>query len=408
MTEHTSGKRRHSRVVSGVAVIAAAAAAIVAVPLARSEAATTTAATRTGWEGIVRETVEIGMAGGWVARGELSYPRGSRGKLPTVVLLHGSGKNDMDQTLPGAVSTLKPIAQAVNRQGFAVLRFNKRGVVGVGPKLSDDPAQLYPEKPYEQVLRDAAAAVKFAQGQKRVDAKRLFLLGHSEGTMVAGNLAADPRRYGIAAPAGVVAMGVVAAGPRETLYYQAVGSQLGLLHEEFDLDGDGRLTASEASNGLLGQPEETAGQLRAVLLDGLRINGRFDADGDGKLAIDAELEPVVRAAVGFDAFPSLPGAPKGLDAYLVDSARFALPATDLPRYRGPVLLLNGQNDIQTRTVGAIVTDAALTKAGNKDHRLITYPGMGHLMNITPKYTPANGSPDQAVVTDITSWLAERR
>jgi pimeloyl-ACP methyl ester carboxylesterase len=405
MAENT---RRRSYLWSGAAALTAA-VTIGVVPLTQSQAATTpVAATRTGWEGIVRETVRIPMEGGWVAGAELSYPRGARGKLPTVVLLHGSGKNDLDQTLPGPVSTFRPIAQTVNRQGFAVLRFNKRGVVGAGPELSDDPALLFPMKPYEQVLRDAAAAVRFAQKQKRVDPNRVFLLGHSEGTMVASNLAADPKRFGLVEPAGVVAMGVVGGTPRETLYYQAVGTQLGRLHEEFDFDGDGRLTATEATKGLAGQAEQIAQQLRPFLLDGTDVNPRFDTDGDRTLAIDAELEPVIRAGVGFDQYPHLPGAPKGLDTYLEDLARFPTPEQDLPRYTGPVLLLNGRTDIQTRPLGAITTDAALTKAGNRDHQLITYPGMGHLMNITPEYTPANGSPDQAVLTDISAWLAERR
>jgi hypothetical protein len=97
-----------------------------------------------------------------------------------------------------------------------------------------------------------------------------------------------------------------------------------------------------------------------------------------------------------------------LDAYLEDIARFALPADDLPLYCGPVLLLNGENEIQTRTNGAIATDAALTRAGHRDHQLITYPGLGHLMNLTSKYSPGVGNPDEAVIKDVTSWLAEHR
>ncbi len=74
----------------------------------------------------------------------------------------------------------------------------------------------------------------------------------------------------------------------------------------------------------------------------------------------------------------------------------------------PVLLLNGETDIQTRVRGAITTDAALTTAGNRDHKLIVYPGVGHLMNVTDEYDPADGDPDRAVVNDIATWLAAHR
>jgi uncharacterized protein len=378
-----------------IPLLVAAALVVGLVPAAGAQA---TGKPGNEWAGIVREAVTIPMDGGWSAKGELTYPRSARGRLPVVVLLHGSGQNDMDQTLAPGVTTLKSVALSVSRSGFAVLRFNKRGVVGVGPKLSDNPAFLDPVKPYEQTVRDAAAAIRFAGAQKRVDPARVFLLGHSEGTQVAGNLVADPRTYDIRKPAGVVAMGVVHGTPRQVIYYQAVGRTLGQLHEEFDFDGDGRLTPAEVSEGLAGRPAEEAAQFRAVLID---------ADKDGVVAIDAEAEPVIRAAVGFDRFPNLPGMPERFARYVTDIARFATPAQALPRFDGPVLLLNGQTDTQTVVRGAIVTDAALAAAG-RDHTLITYPGLSHLMNVTAEYQPAPGNPDPAVLRDITAWLSARR
>lgn len=282
----TRKKRIIGAIAAGVATLAVA--AVINDPasphLGFGQAAAATAITPAtppgtvdGWAGITREPVEIPMDGGWSSRGELTYPSGATGPLPTVVLLHGSGRNDRDQTLAPGVATLATVAQAANQAGYAVLRFDKRGVVGVGPVLSEDPAQLRPERPYEQVLRDAAAAVRFAQAAGRVDADRLFLLGHSEGTQVASNLAADPDGYGIDEPAGVIAMGVVGAGPREVLYYQAVGRRLEQLQEEFDADHDGSLTASELTDGLRTRP----GNAAATLLDGDRVNGQIDADGNG-------------------------------------------------------------------------------------------------------------------------------
>src|SRR5688572_15678485 len=95
-----------------VAVLAVAVLAVGLAPLARAQAAEKPGS---DWAGIVRESVTITMDGGWSAKGELTYPKGARGRLPVVVLLHGSGHNDMDQTLAPGVATFRSVARSVSR-----------------------------------------------------------------------------------------------------------------------------------------------------------------------------------------------------------------------------------------------------------------------------------------------------
>src|SRR5690349_17671393 len=205
----------------GAAVVLAAGSGVA------NAAATPRAATVSGWQGVTREAVRIDLGAGWVTDAELTYPSGSTGRLPVVVMLHGSGHNDMNQTLPdGKGSTFVPLARAASREGYATLRFNKRGVTGIGPVESTDPAQLTPERPYEQIQQDAAAAVRFAARSPRVDPSRIVLLGHSEGTNVAANLAAGPEKFGIPRPSGVVQMGVVGRPIKELLTFQIYGRLL--------------------------------------------------------------------------------------------------------------------------------------------------------------------------------------
>ncbi|MFI1990627.1 alpha/beta fold hydrolase [Actinoplanes sp. NPDC020271] len=365
-------------------------------------------ASGSGWAGITREQVRIDFGKGWITQAELTYPSGARGRLPLVVLLHGSGHNDMNQTLPDSKgATFVPLAQAAAREGFAALRFNKRGVTGVGPVESTDPAQLNPEKPYEQIQRDAASVVRFAAASPRVDRSRIFLLGHSEGTNVAANLAADPQAFGIPKPAGVIAMGVVGQDIKQLLTLQLYGRLLLQLHDQFDVDADGRLTLTEARNGLVGQPAELADQFRSVLLDGDRVRATTDTDHDGQIAIDAEAGAVLRAATGIDNYPDVPGL-ETLQDYVADIARFPTVTQALPRFAGPTLLLNGENDLQTPARAALAADAAVAAAGNRDHKIVIYPGMAHTMNVTPKFTPEFGEPDRQVVTDIRAWLRSHR
>ncbi|MFF5075680.1 alpha/beta fold hydrolase [Actinoplanes sp. NPDC000266] len=398
--------RKHRRL-----TVALTAAAVLAggVGVAHAEPSTVAAAAQqVGWAGVVREPVRIDFGRGWVTEAELTYPRGAKGRLPLVVMLHGSGHNDMNQTLPdGKGSTFVPLAQGASREGFATLRFNKRGVTGVGPVESTDPAQLNPKNPYAQIQRDAAAAIRFGAASPRIDASKIFLLGHSEGTNVAANLAATPKAYGIPKPAGVIAMGVVGQDIKELLTLQLFGRLLLQMHDEFDVDADGELTATEATDGLIGQPAELAGQIRPVLLDGRKVRASTDTDGDGRIAIDAEAGAVLRKATGIDNYPDVPGL-EGLRDYVTDIARFPTVTEALPKFTGPTLLLNGENDLQTPARVALTADAAVAAAGNKDHKIVIYPGMAHTMNITPKFVPQFGEPDRQVVTDIREWLRSHR
>jgi acetyl esterase/lipase len=249
--------------------------------------------------------------------------------------------------------------------------------------------------------------VRFAAGSAKIDPSKIFLLGHSEGTNVAANLAADPGSFGIPKPAGVVAMGVVGKDIRTLLTLQLFGRLLLQMHDEFDVDGDGRLTAREAIDGLIGQPADIADQFRSVLLDGEKVLAGTDTDGDGQIAIDAEAGPVLRRATGIDNYPNTPGL-ETLQDYVTDIARFPTVTQALPRFAGPTLLLNGENDTQTPARAALAADAAIAAAGNDDHTVIIYPGMAHTMNVTPKFHPEFGEPDQRVITDIRAWLRAHR
>ena len=356
-----------------------------------------------GWAGVTREQVRIDFGQGWVTKAELTRPDGARGLLPLVVFLHGSGHNDMNQTLPeNKGSTFEPLAQAASREGFATLRFNKRGVTDIGPVESTDPAQMLPKNPYQQIQLDAASVVRFAAKQPRVDPSRIFLLGHSEGTNVAANLAADPKAFGIPKPAGVVGMGVVGKPIKELLTFQIYGRLLAQMHDEFDVDGDGRLTATEASDGLVGKPAEVAEQFRSILVPGT------DKNRDGKYAIDAEAGPVLREATKIDQYPNIPDLDPYVKAYAIDLGRFPTVTQALPKFSGPTLMLNGENDLQTPARVALVADAAVGAAGNKDHKIVIYPGMAHTMNITTKFQPEFGPPDRQVVSDIRTWLRSHR
>jgi dienelactone hydrolase len=142
------------------------------------------------------QEVTIG-AGEWALPGTLTMPRGD-GPFPAVVLLAGSGPNDRDGTLE-ANKPLRDLAWGLASRGIAVLRFDKRTLAHRAKmiKLSDRVTIK------EEVLDDAVSAAAFVRKQKGVDPKKVYVVGHSLGALMAprvGDL--DPSLAGLVMLAG--------------------------------------------------------------------------------------------------------------------------------------------------------------------------------------------------------------
>lgn len=126
--------------------------------------------------------------------GTLTVPNG-KGPFPAVVLVHGSGSINRDGEIFGH-KPLLVLADHLSRQGIAVLRYDKRGV-GKSAGVLKDATTL-------DLATDAEAAVRFLRGRSDVDTKRIGVIGHSEGGLIAPLMASrDP----------ALAFLVVLAGP---------------------------------------------------------------------------------------------------------------------------------------------------------------------------------------------------
>jgi dienelactone hydrolase len=124
--------------------------------------------------------------------GTLTVPRG-KGPFPAVVLVHGSGPNDRDESI-GGYKLFKDLAWGLASHGIVVLRYDKRTRVA---KVSG----RYTVR--EEVIDDARAAVALLAGDAAVDGKRIFVAGHSLGAILGPRIAdGEPRIAGIALLAG--------------------------------------------------------------------------------------------------------------------------------------------------------------------------------------------------------------
>ena len=114
--------------------------------------------------------------------GTLAMPKGD-GPFPAVVLVHGSGPQDRNETI-GPNRPFLDIARGLAAQGIAVLRYEKRTKArpqdfASGEFTVDD-----------ETTNDAVLAVDVLRKTAGIDPNRVFVLGHSQGGMMAPRIAA--------------------------------------------------------------------------------------------------------------------------------------------------------------------------------------------------------------------------
>ena len=118
----------------------------------------------------------------WILPGTISIPNGD-GPFPGVVLVHGSGPNDRDETI-GPNKPFKDIAWGLASNNIIVLRYDKRTKVYPAETASDKNLTVK-----EEVVDDAIEAVKLLKAYEEVDQNRIYVLGHSLGAMMAPQIA---------------------------------------------------------------------------------------------------------------------------------------------------------------------------------------------------------------------------
>ncbi|MHB1459985.1 MAG: alpha/beta hydrolase [Armatimonadota bacterium] len=136
-------------------------------------------------------------SGEWKLPATLSIPKG-KGPFPAVVLVHGSGAQDRDETI-GPNKPFRDIAQGLASQGIAVLRYEKR-TKAHGVQMAKEGVKITVK---EEVTDDVLLAVKLLRITKRINPKKVFVLGHSLGGMLVPRIGkADPQISGLISLAG--------------------------------------------------------------------------------------------------------------------------------------------------------------------------------------------------------------
>jgi hypothetical protein len=284
-------------------------------------------------------------AGDLALPGTLSLPRGD-GPFPVVVLVHGSGPNDRDETL-GPNKPFRDLAWGLASRGIAVLRYDKRTKVH-----EVDPDRITPK---EETIDDAAEAVRLLRARSDVDA--VFVAGHSMGGEMIPRIAqAAPDASGFV---------VIAGNTRhlEDLIVEQTRHLLGV---------DGSL--SEKDKVQIGKSEHDAELVRELRRTGVLPDG---------------------------------ARPFGLSAAYWRYLAGYEPAREAKSIKRPMLVLQGERDYQVTMADFAGWKKAL--AGVRGVTFKSYPRLNHLLFAgegpsSPDEYEAGGNVDLELIEDVAKFV----
>ncbi|RQO64511.1 dienelactone hydrolase [Pedobacter sp. KBW06] len=269
--------------------------------------------------------------------------------FPIVVLLHGSGPSDMDETV-GPNKPFKDLAAGLATKGIASIRYVKRTLA-----YSGEFTKAFTVK--EEVVDDALAAIALARTIPGADKKKIYLFGHSMGGMLAPKLATlAPDLNGL----------ILAAAPARKLTDV--------------IDDQNRYSVS--------QVKDTTGAIKKQLEEALKETAKTRITKLGLVKPDSLL-------LGIPA------------AYWVDLNLYDQVATAKKLIKQNIMIVQGGFDFQVSPQDYQIWNAALGKKKNVTLKL--YPDLNHLLspqkekgNMTQYGIPVSVS--GILVNDIATWI----
>jgi pimeloyl-ACP methyl ester carboxylesterase len=337
----------------------------------------------------------IDLGNGIQTNAQLTIPAVGNGPFPGVLLVAGSGAVDMNETLSPDSKPFWQIAQYLSERGFAVLRYDKRGI-GANSQIID--TNIWGNLTFNDLKNDAEIALGVLTQQPEVDPDRITLIGHSEGTIIAPRIVIEQEnKTNSTAIKNIVLMGSAATTMADLAYYQKVGIALEYMHQVLDKNGTGSISVEEAiQDPLVG---------RFIVANfGNDTALSIDIDRQVKPLLEKELEEFTKADVNARC-----DNPEGCPIWFNSAVNLEpnLSVIGNLSKSASILMLNGENDPLTPVQQSFLLEQRLTEVDHPDHTLITYPDLGHSFAISPRWSTGLGPIEQYVLSDLHSWLSHR-
>jgi uncharacterized protein len=298
----------------------------------------------------------------------LTIPQGA-GPFPGVVLITGSGPQDRDESLLGHKPFLV-LSDYLTRHGIAVLRADDRG--------TGKSTGVFSEATTADFATDTEAGVAYLKTRAEVDPRKIGLIGHSEGGVIAPMVAARNAD---------VAFIVMMAGT--------------------GVPGDAILVAQgQAIQIASGRSAEEAAKDAAKEREMLTL---IETEKD-----EAKLEKELKEKMAAD----VPEAMIGTQIKQVTSPWFRYfltldPAAALRKVSCPVLAINGEKDTQVPpALNLPAIRKALEEGGNKHFEIDELPGLNHLFQTAKtgapsEYAEIEETMSPVALEKISSWILKQ-
>jgi alpha-beta hydrolase superfamily lysophospholipase len=318
-------------------------------------------------------------------------------------MIQGSGAIDMNSTLTKNAKPFWQIAQYLSERGFAVLRYDKRGVGATSYTISNP--NVYGNATTNDFIHDGQKALNVLIQQPEVDPKRISILGHSEGTLYAPRIAIDNSTK----VKNVILMATLAQNPAKVVEYATdvtLPSEYAM--QVLDKNHTGLISIQQIANvpvllkflplshSLLG-----ANNTKAITTAIAKIFGT-----SGYISIDKHLKPVlIREYENLTAFNPSKCNNVGICPILWRSLSNMLPNLSIiGNVSKPILILHGENDSLTPVQEALRLQQRLTDVIHPDHTLITYPNLGQAFYPSSQWSTGFGPIQPYVLSDLYAWL----
>ena len=298
--------------------------------------------------------------------GTLTLPK-QKGKFPAVILISGSGPQNRDEEVFGHKPFLV-LADKLTRNGIAVLRYDDRGTAeSTGDFTSATSADF---------ATDVESALKYLKSRKEIHKKKIGLLGHSEGGLIAPLVANRNKDVDFI---------VLLAGPGVT------GERILLAQQELIGKASGFSDEKLTSNAKINQGAfnmiknaESQEQLVADLTNYFKENGI--PEGEIPTIVSQSTSPWMKHFLTYD------------------------PSVVLQQVNCPVLALNGANDLQVPAKENLeAIEQALKTGGNKCVTIQELPGLNHFFQesktgLPSEYANIEQTISPKVLDKITKWI----
>ena len=337
----------------------------------------------------------IDLGNGTQTNAQITFPAVGNGTFPGVLLVAGSGVVDINETLSPDSKPFWQIAQYLSERGFAVLRYDKRGV-GANSQIID--YNVWGNLTSNDLKNDAEIALGILTQQPEVDPSKITLIGHSEGTLIAPRIVIDQENETNATTIkNIVLMGSAATTMADLAYYQKVGVVLDYMHLVLDKNGTGSISVQEAIQDPL------VGRFVVANFGNDTTTEFIDIEREVKPLLEKALEEFTNADVNARC-----DNPEGCPIWFNSAVNLEpnLSVIGNMSKSTSVLMLNGENDPLTPVQQSFLLEQRLTEVDHPDHTLITYPGLGHTFAISPQWSTGLGPVEQNVLSDLHKWLSD--